>query len=430
MLLADIAAVMNSIPAKKEELQKAFEELQSCSSSSGSFTFQWKDIDEHISSIQKSIAQRFQQLKALDKQLEPDISAVPLPPVTAKKDQYKPSVVPPQNLKSLCINMDAKALRSYIISTRKDHLAIRRDLAPAILFASDPVALVLDLFEGFANIEQTAGGEAHAIRRSCFTLLGSLHQTALDIKPLQKERARRLAMECKELVSPRQVENDVIVLLLLQLIGTFGLVEFFQLDGVVDLLVMVAARQTTVELCMNSILREKVPDLIEKLNSMGRQIESIKFVIAFNLIAKYPPDRLLHAYVKESRWWAADRGGLNQHNFPNFKGQREAIKREIFALKKAIKTVEEYHLHHAYHPHSLREEIRELKKLLAENWQASSSTRKMRRQLERTRKKQLQSWNSYDTIATVQPESRNLPQLGFGVPPSFYKLGGEAWTAA
>lgn len=392
MGLADIEVLMNSIPAKKELLRKSFEELQCCSSSPASFTFQWKDIDEHISSIISSIGQRFQELKALDPRLELEKPATP-PAVICKEDQHEP------DLKSICINMDANALRSYIIRTRKDDLEIRRELAPPLLFAPDPATLVLDLLDGFAHIEQqTAGGSAHTVRRTCFTLLESLHQMALDINPLHKARARQLALECKGLISSRQIQNAVIVLLLLQLIVTFGLVELFQFDDVVDLLVIVAERKRTVDLCMNSVLREMVPDLIEKLNSMGKQVDSIKFVIAFNLNAKYPPGHLLHAYVNGSKWSAADRGGVTQHNYHISK--REDIKKEISALKKAIKAVEEYNLHHVYHPHSLREQIKELRMLMTENWRSSRSkelnsniTRKMRRQLERTKKQQLLSSN-------------------------------------
>jgi len=44
-----------------------------------------------------------------------------------------------------------------------------------------------------------------------------------------------------------------------------------------------------------------VADLIEKLNSKGRQLDAVKFIYAFNIVDKFPPIPLLKAYITESK---------------------------------------------------------------------------------------------------------------------------------
>jgi len=44
-----------------------------------------------------------------------------------------------------------------------------------------------------------------------------------------------------------------------------------------------------------------VADLIQKLNSKGRQLDAVKFIYAFNIVDKFPPVPLLKAYITESK---------------------------------------------------------------------------------------------------------------------------------
>jgi len=44
-----------------------------------------------------------------------------------------------------------------------------------------------------------------------------------------------------------------------------------------------------------------VADLIQKLNSKGRQLDAVKFIYALNIVDKFPPVPLLKAYITESK---------------------------------------------------------------------------------------------------------------------------------
>lgn len=252
MDIADIQAAIKSIPAKKEDLRQAFEELESYSSFITAFTMQWKDIDDYFSSIEKSIDNRFQELKARGALEKPTAANV-------KADQDKPEIEPRPELKSFCDKMHAKGLILYIIGHRQNLGAIRRELGPALRCSPDPVALVLDSFEGFVGSSEIREGETQAMRRAYLTILACFHGLKLEVKPSDRERARRVAEECHDLIKNGKKGNSVVVMAFLYLIATFGLLEGFAIDDILDLLVTAADKESTVDICRNFAFEEKVP---------------------------------------------------------------------------------------------------------------------------------------------------------------------------
>lgn len=246
MATAELGEAIQSIPSKKEELRKTFEALQSFSPAVASFTLQWRDLEDHFSSIERSIELRLKELESKS------VSATPPPPeaavVNAAADaDGEADVVPRPELRSLCVKMDGVGLRSYIVENRKDLPAIKSELDAAIRSAPDPAKLVLDAMDGFQRpkAEGEKEGNLQAIRRTCLNLLERLRVMAPKIKPLVREKARELAVEWKGKISDG-AEN---VLAFLQLVASYGLASEFDRDEILDLLISVSRRKQALDLC-------------------------------------------------------------------------------------------------------------------------------------------------------------------------------------
>lgn len=358
MATAEIEAAIKLIPAKKESLQKALEALRSCSSSFASFTLEWKDLDDHFSAIERSIQERFKDLR--DKEAQRSAGASSPPPAGVKE----PEATPRPELKTPCVGMDARGLRSFLSEKRKDFSAIWNELTPALRVAPDPAKLVLDVVEGFYPpiSKGERDGETQMIRRTCINLLERVQAIAPDIKPTVRVQAKKLAMEWKGKMAYSRGENGVGALDLLQLIISYSLVSEFKVDEILDLLVIVCRKKQAVDICKSLGLTERVPDLIRKLNSRGRQLDSVKFAHAFNLVDKCPPVPLLKAYVKESKKAAQD---VRKRGNNSKQSQNEAIWKELGALKSVLNAVEEYKLEAEYPRKNLEKQIAKLEQLRA-----------------------------------------------------------------
>lgn len=247
MATAELAEAIQAIPSKKEELRKTFEALQSFSPAVASFTLQWRDLEDHFSSIERSIELRLKELESKS------LSATPPPPeaavVNAAADaDAEDEVVPSPDLRSLCVKMDGVGLRSYIVENRKDLPAIKHKLDAAIQSAPDPAKLVLDAMDGFHRPKaEGEEGNLQAIRRTCLNLLERLRVVAPKIKPLVREKARELAVEWKGKISDG-AEN---VLAFLQLVASYGLASEFDRDEILDFLISVSRRKQALDLCKN-----------------------------------------------------------------------------------------------------------------------------------------------------------------------------------
>ncbi|XP_008780981.2 truncated FRIGIDA-like protein 1 [Phoenix dactylifera] len=281
MATAEIEAAIKSIPEKKESLRKALEALRSYSFAS--FTVEWKDLDDHISAIEKSLQERFKDLQAKEPPRAAGAASSPPEAKTTPAAAEEPEATPRPELKSLCVAMDSRGLRSFLSERRKDFSAVRNELTPAIRAASDPAKLVLDAMEGFypPKSKGEKDGETQMIRKACVNLLERVQVIAPEIKPAVRVQAKKLAMEWKGKMADSGGENGLEAMGLLQLIVSYSLVSEFEVDEILDLLVIACRRKQTVHLCKSLGFTERIPDLIQKLNSRGKQLDSVKFVYAF-----------------------------------------------------------------------------------------------------------------------------------------------------
>ncbi|XP_026392854.1 FRIGIDA-like protein 3 [Papaver somniferum] len=374
--MQSISTALESANKKKENLRKAFEDLQSHSSFLSSFVLQWKDLEEHFQSIQKSIDERFNELKSkekvssmngsqsqsLDKQL-----------VVVKEekelDNNSETIVPRPEFKSLCSNMNGIGLRTYIMNNRKDVSAIH-EVGVALKLAPDPAKLVLDSMVGFfvPNSKGDKDGEEAATRRTCILLLEKLYDISPQIKPQIKEKAMQVAIEWKGKLSKGE-DNPLERLGFLQLLVTYHLVSSFDAKELIDLVVSIAKRKQAIDLCRSLGFTDRIPDLIRKLIEKGRHLEGVKFAYAFELVGMFPPVPLLKSYKKHAKKLADD---VRQKGNQSLQAQNEATAKQISALKAIVKCIEEHKLEAEYPREGLDVHISQLEKQLSSKKRATN----------------------------------------------------------
>ncbi|KAF8409693.1 hypothetical protein HHK36_005772 [Tetracentron sinense] len=403
-----ISDAMKLVDVKKEDLRKAFEDLQAHSSSLPSFNLQRKDLEEHFDSIQKSLEERFKELESKEsqsvngsvaqlqslpepepeKELESkesqsvDGSVAQLQSLPEKEKEQLTgkqwvlvnvavkeigeSVVSPRpELKSLCVKMDGKALRSYINDHPKEFKVIRDEVSVAFLSASDPGKLVLDAMQGFYRPNSRRGKDwkLDAIRRTCLLLLEQLMKVSTQIKPQVRENAKKLAVEWKGKLTT-DGESPLEALAFLQLLATYGLVSVFNADELIDIIVSVTGRrQYLPHLCRVLDLTDKMPDLIQKLISKGKHLDAVLFIYAFELADKFPPVPLLKAHVKDSEKVTQE---ILKKGNNSLQSQNKATDKEVFALRVVIKYIRDHTLESQYPPENLEKRAEQLEKQKAD----------------------------------------------------------------
>ncbi|KAK8938050.1 hypothetical protein KSP40_PGU018531 [Platanthera guangdongensis] len=254
-----VVPVIGSIDSKKQDLVNSVAELQSYSSGLTSFTRKWKDLEAHFSFIEKSIEDRFRDV--LNNERPPTLNkpAAALSAPAKVKEEDEEEAEPRPELKHLCAKMDGNGLQSYIMENRQEIQTIRKELVPALRSAIDPVTLVLDSLHGFFPSRNERGDELLSVRRTCVTLLECLHRLSPEIGPLDRKRAELVAVEWKGKFSDLAMESPLVASGFLHLVAIFGLVDVFEVDDIFDLLVLVARRKYTVELCRSFGLEDKMP---------------------------------------------------------------------------------------------------------------------------------------------------------------------------
>ncbi|KAF7815938.1 FRIGIDA-like protein 1 [Senna tora] len=420
--LKTISAALKLIDTKKENLKKAYDELQAHSSLLSSFPLSWSDLDSHFTSIQDSLTQRFHLLESrqCDPQLErteqsvsvlsslpPDQNSkvgncpsFPNDPSPSTNPQNQNSVKPRHELVALCEKMDGKGLRNYIIEHFKGSDGFEAEIPSALRCAPDPAAMILDSLHGFHGTNDMKEAGLRKIRRSCLLLLEHLRGISPKLEPNVRGRARKLAGEWKG-----KLMNDSAYTLgalgYLQFVLAYDLVSEVSMDELVYFSAMAANNKEVPELCRIMGLVDKVPDIIQKLIDKGKYVLAVKYVFDFNLADKIPPIPILKACVDESK-------KLAQRILQEGKPPTEATAREIHALKTVMKAIESHKLESEYPLASLEQRIEQLKKQKPDKKRpAPTSAAKPQQHQQQQTKNNLQNQNSgikrLQTSAPVAP---------------------------
>uniref|UniRef100_A0A5B7BCW5 FRIGIDA-like protein n=1 Tax=Davidia involucrata TaxID=16924 RepID=A0A5B7BCW5_DAVIN len=360
-----ISAALKLVDVKKENLRKAFEALQSHSSSLSSFTLTWSDLDSYFTSFQSSLEHKFKLLQSEEPQSQspaskPSSKQQPSSSLAINDSSDLPLIPARAELKSFCEKMDGMGLRRYIVERPTERDRIRAELSDALRCAPDAAAMVLDAMEGFylPNSKGEKDMELGSVRRGCVVLLEELMEFKPEIKPEVRERATKLAAEWKGKVG---VIGDypLEALGFLHLLGTYGLVDNFKMEELLDFAVVVARYRQAIKLCWVLGFGDRMSDLIQKLISKGKQLLAIKFIFKFELTDKFPPVPLLKDYVKESKKLALKVRKGGKHTLQSL---NEATMKEVSALNSVIKYIEDYNLDSEYPKENLVKRIENLEK--------------------------------------------------------------------
>ncbi|CAI9784106.1 unnamed protein product [Fraxinus pennsylvanica] len=363
-----IETALDLIDSKKENLKKAFEDLQSHSTALSSFTFTWSDLDSYFSSIQSDLLEKFSTLQSLES------SQTQTQTQKFKRKKLKDSVtgdpIPARSeLKLFCEQMDGMRLRKYIIERHREQTAIRVELLDAWKSAADPGAMILDALEGFCDGGSVSSSDLGGLRRACVVLLEELMKARVEIGPEVRERARAMAADWKAKIEANggggderdEEEKGLVKLGYLQLLATYGLVSAggYDVNGLIDYAVVIARCRQAVDLCRALGLGNRISDVIQKLISKGKQLLALKFIFEFELTDEFPPVPLLKAYVIDME---EDVQKIRKSGKRSRQSLNEAVMKEISALKSVIKCIDDHGLESQYPKHILVTRIEKLEK--------------------------------------------------------------------
>ncbi|KAK8651757.1 hypothetical protein V6N13_141341 [Hibiscus sabdariffa] len=425
--LKEIESAIKLIDVKKEELKKAFDDLQANSLHLSSFSISWSDLDAHFTTIQNSLTQRFRILESREsvhnpiddapvskltqcstrspasKQGDPPapnplteqdrVDSVSdavvnrplnqLVPLNVEKPSSSNSVgvqpdgsVPPSGpidsvvtrpeLREFCERMDGKGLRKYIYDRVKEREAIRMELPGALRSAADPGAMVLDAMEGFYPENSQSKDDTEP------GILG-LRRVCVVLLEQLMETGVSINEEVRERAKKLALEwngkvrllkdNSLETLAFLNLVATYSLGPMVDKEELVDYFFTVAKLRQATVLCRSIGLGEKIHDLIKKLLDDGKQLLAVKFIFELGLAEKFPPGRFLDEYLAETKRHAME---VCEKGKNSLKSQIIAADREIAALKTVIKIIEERNLETEYSQEPLQKRIEQLEKQQAD----------------------------------------------------------------
>ncbi|GAB4849736.1 hypothetical protein Ancab_004532 [Ancistrocladus abbreviatus] len=368
--LEAISEAIQQIDAKKENLRKAFEDLQKLSHSlSSSFSLNWTDIDSYISTIHSSLLSKFsllhdkeqQHLKALQ---ENPSSQIPQKPKKRKIDNNnESSSISSIELREICEKMEPIKLRNWLKQNDDRKFDIPTEIKENLKFAPDPAKLVLDAIDGFAGPGRESGDENVIGDRNCMFLLeGLMEVEGFSISGEVTERAKNLAVEWKG-----KLKKDAPVvfeaLLFLQLLCSFRLGEEFDKDDLLDFVTLILLHRKgyrqlkqAATLCQVLGLEDKVPEIVQSVSRMGRQLLVIRFVNELKLTDKCPPVPLLKSYLGDAQKQAKQIRKRRKRLLASgatdsvlaAKLLVEAAQKELEALKTVLNFVKEHNLEPEY----------------------------------------------------------------------------------
>ncbi|KAE9614752.1 hypothetical protein Lal_00036153 [Lupinus albus] len=356
--LKTISAALKLVDTKKENLKKAFDDLQSHSSLL-SLPHTWSQLDSHFTSIHNSLTHRFLLLQqnhpsssnsiSLDQNPKvPNFSSFPNDPTTTKSNHT-------EQMSAICKVNDGKGLRNYLLENYKNMASINPQLVAAFKCSHDPPNMVIDSLDGVIGANALKdSGEVKRMKKVCGVLFQVLRVVCPNVSDKVRTRANRLFLEWKRgLVKDNADAAEAMAFL--HFVATYGLLSELTTDELATFSAMAATNYDLPELYHNIGLTDKVPGLVQKLVDKGKHILAVKYVFQFNLADKIRPVPLLHAYVNETRKLSAR---LSQEG----KSLAEITAREIHGLKSVIKVIENHNLESEFPCASLEQRIEELKK--------------------------------------------------------------------
>ncbi|XP_010492516.1 PREDICTED: FRIGIDA-like protein 1 [Camelina sativa] len=354
-----ISAAINQIDEKKEQLKKAFDDLQAHRSLlSPSFSLSWSEIDSHFSSLQSSLSNRFRLLQSASPVKDDSSRLETSDPETSPED-HQPVVEP--ELRTLCENNDGIGLTKYLIRRWDDDAPMNLEASAAIRYSPNPASMVLDAIEGSKqnHTPSSSSGKPFDVRRVLVLLMEALIEINASITVDTRKRAKKLAYDLKTKIGSKPFE----ALVFLHLVAAFELGSEFDSEVLSDYVFMIAKYKQATTVCNKIDLgSERVGLLIKKLLDSGKPIFAVRFMYECGMTDEFEPITVLKAHIKDSR--EAARKVCKEDNY-SLKSQNEAIDKEVSALKSAIKIIKDQNLESEFTQEKVEERVEELEKCKA-----------------------------------------------------------------
>ncbi|KAJ6682903.1 FRIGIDA-LIKE PROTEIN [Salix koriyanagi] len=237
------------------------------------------------------------------------------------------------------VKMDGKALQIFLNKGCKDDEKMKNEVSIALRLSSDPAKLVLDAMEGFYPPHLREGDvefKEVVVKRSCNLLLEQLMKISPTIKPH----------------------------MFWDFFPSWLLMDWplpFDSDELISRLVIIAGNRQTPEFLRVLELGDKIPGFIQNLILKKQPMEATRFIFAFEMVNRFPPETILRDYLTGSK--IAARKIRRRSN--SFEGLVESVNRRVADLMAVLKCVEEYKLETVFSPNTLKQQIKDVERQLS-----------------------------------------------------------------
>ncbi|KAL4310442.1 hypothetical protein GQ457_01G032500 [Hibiscus cannabinus] len=411
---------MGSIPDPGEltELtQPSFDEFQHQTSLMTGCTLMWKELSDHISSLERNLMRQSEALKRKIETLDSETNAsldslkkrelsidasvkIAINRVELLKNSALNSLKdddPEDNpdgevddgdgllqlLKSTCLRMEAKEFWNSVIDRKKEIDLLREKIPAALSECIDPAMFVMEAISDVFPVDKRGNGGGNDLGWACVLILESLIPAVLDpvigksrmlVTPSVKEKAEEIAERWKRSLEGRGGIDNVKppdVHTFFQHLITFGIVNIEDLELYRKLVIGSAWRKQMPKLTVLLGLGDKMPDMIEELISKGQHLDAVHFTYEVGLVDKFPPVPLLKAFLKDAK-----KAASSILEDPNNAGRAAqlAARKEQSALRAVIKCIEEYKLESELPPENLKKRLEQLEKTKTEKRKPAAVT--------------------------------------------------------
>ncbi|KAG8499768.1 hypothetical protein CXB51_006574 [Gossypium anomalum] len=300
---------MGSIPDPGEltELtQPSFDEFQHQTSLMTGCTLMWKELSDHISSLEANLMRQSEALKrkieALDSETKTSLDSLKKRELSIddsvkiavnrvellKKDALK--TLNDENpdgevdngdgllqiLKSTCLRMEAKEFWNFVSSRKKDIELLREKIPEALSECIDPAKFVMEAISEVFPVDKRGNERGNDLGWACVLVLESLIPAVVDpvigksrmlISPSVKEKAKEIAEAWKRSLEERGGIDNVKtpdVHTFFQHLITFGIVNEEELELYRKLVIGSAWRKQMPKLAVSLGLGDKMPVSLQR----------------------------------------------------------------------------------------------------------------------------------------------------------------------
>ncbi|CAN0915964.1 Protein FRIGIDA [Linum grandiflorum] len=258
-------------------------------------------------------------------------------------------------LYNLCETMCGRSLRKYIIARLDDTQKLRREVPSALKRARKPAKLVMDCIGGFylqGSRAYTKDSPMIPGREACILALEFLLLTIdggeveLDEK-VRQESTQAAVNWRKRLLAETGLRNasEMDAKGLLIFISCYGIPKLFKNEDIWDLVLACNNGPVFEVLRTSRVLVSRITEIIEQMVSGGTKesvkLEAVDVASSFEIDDKYPPQKILTAYLRESKD-AMKKRRREANNVPAL--LKQANDRHLSALKSVMKFLEDRNL--------------------------------------------------------------------------------------